>query len=60
MSTNIEGKVVVITGASCGLGADAKRYLARRGAAVVLGARREDRSDAIVSTEGDCEAGTRA
>jgi len=64
MSTNIEGKVVVITGASCGLGADAKRYLARRGAAVVLGARRKDRSDAltaeIVPTEGDCEAGTRA
>jgi NADP-dependent 3-hydroxy acid dehydrogenase YdfG len=62
MSTNIEGKVVVITGQAAAL--DAKRYLARPGAAVVLGAQRKDRSDAltaeIVATEGDCEAGTRA
>jgi NADP-dependent 3-hydroxy acid dehydrogenase YdfG len=29
MSTNIEGKVVVLTGGSAGLGEDAARYLAR-------------------------------
>lgn len=40
MSNNIENKVVVITGASSGLGAATARYLAARGAAVVLGARR--------------------
>ena len=48
MSTNIEGKVVVITGASSGLGESTARHLAELGAAVVLGARRKDRLDAIV------------
>jgi NADP-dependent 3-hydroxy acid dehydrogenase YdfG len=48
MSTNIEGKVVVITGASSGLGESTARYLAELGATVVLGARRKDRLDAIV------------
>jgi len=48
MSTNIEGKVVVITGASSGLGESTARHLAKRGATVVLGARRKDRLDAIV------------
>lgn len=48
MSTNIEGKVVVITGASSGLGESTARHLARLGARVVLGARRKDRLDAIV------------
>jgi NADP-dependent 3-hydroxy acid dehydrogenase YdfG len=43
MSNNIERKVVVITGASSGLGEAAARHLATRGATVVLGARREDR-----------------
>ena len=43
MSNNIEGKVVVITGASSGLGEAATRLLSAQGAAVVLGARREDR-----------------
>ncbi len=38
----IEGKVVVITGASSGIGAATARLLARRGARVVLGARRVD------------------
>lgn len=48
MSKNIEGKVVVITGASSGLGASTARHLAELGATVVLGARRKDRLDAIV------------
>jgi NADP-dependent 3-hydroxy acid dehydrogenase YdfG len=48
MSKNIEGKVVVITGASSGLGESTARHLARLGAKVVLGARRSDRLDTIV------------
>jgi NADP-dependent 3-hydroxy acid dehydrogenase YdfG len=43
MSNNIEGKVVVITGASSGLGEASARHLSAQGASVVLGARREDR-----------------
>jgi NADP-dependent 3-hydroxy acid dehydrogenase YdfG len=45
---NIAGKVVVITGASSGLGDATARHLAERGAIVVLGARRIDRLDALV------------
>ena len=48
MSRNIEGKVVVITGASSGLGENTARHLAKLGAPVVLGARRKGRLDAIV------------
>jgi NADP-dependent 3-hydroxy acid dehydrogenase YdfG len=44
---NIAGKVVVITGASSGLGEAAARHLAARGATIVLGARRTDRIDAL-------------
>ena len=44
----VEGKVVVITGASSGLGEAAARLLADEGATVVLGARREDRIRALV------------
>ena len=47
MSENIEGKVVVITGASSGLGEATARHLAKLGATVVLGARRADRIAAI-------------
>jgi NADP-dependent 3-hydroxy acid dehydrogenase YdfG len=43
MSDNIDGKVIVITGASSGLGLAATRFLAAQGARVVLGARRVDR-----------------
>ncbi|MGY2261037.1 SDR family oxidoreductase [Pseudomonas sp. C1C7] len=48
MSNNIQGKVVVITGASSGLGEATARHLAALGAHVVLGARRQDRLDTIV------------
>jgi NADP-dependent 3-hydroxy acid dehydrogenase YdfG len=43
MNQNIEGKVVVITGASSGLGEATARLLSAQGASVVLGARRVDR-----------------
>ncbi|BBP83252.1 oxidoreductase [Pseudomonas sp. Pc102] len=49
MSSNINGKVIVITGASSGLGEATARHLAALGASVVLGARRVDRLDALVS-----------
>lgn len=49
MSNNIENKVVVITGASSGLGEATARYLAARGAAVVLGARRTDKLEQIAA-----------
>ena len=47
MKENIAGKVIVITGASSGLGEAAARHLAARGATVVLGARRADRIQAL-------------
>ncbi|MGQ1910733.1 SDR family oxidoreductase [Marinifilum sp. RC60d5] len=46
---NIKGKVVVITGASGGLGEETARYLAEKGAAVVLGARRLEKLETIAS-----------
>lgn len=48
MSNGIEGKVVVITGGSSGLGESTARHLASLGASVVLAARRQERLDAIV------------
>jgi NADP-dependent 3-hydroxy acid dehydrogenase YdfG len=45
---NIHGAVVAITGASGGMGEASARYLAGRGAKVVLGARNEDRLRALV------------
>ena len=47
MNQNIAGKVVIITGASSGLGAATARHLASLGACVVLGARRMDLLNAI-------------
>ena len=48
MSSNIEGKVVVITGASSGIGEATARHLADQGAKLVLGARRLDRLETLV------------
>ena len=45
---NLSGKVVVITGASSGIGEATAKLLAQRGAKVVLGARREDKLGRIV------------
>src|SRR6202162_3161709 len=46
--SNITDKVVVITGASSGIGESTAKFLAREGARVVLGARRSNRIDAVV------------
>ncbi|MGE5401301.1 MAG: SDR family oxidoreductase [Ignavibacteriales bacterium] len=47
MADNIKGKVVVITGASSGLGEAAARLLCFDGASVVLGARRVERIESL-------------
>jgi len=46
--SGIEGKVIAITGASSGIGAATATYLAGKGARLVLGARREERLNAVV------------
>ena len=47
MTQTIKDKVVVITGASSGLGEAAARHLARHGAKLMLGARRVERLQAL-------------
>ncbi|WP_371357580.1 SDR family oxidoreductase, partial [Hydrocoleum sp. CS-953] len=49
MTNNIENKVVVITGGSSGLGEATARHLSSLGAKIILGARREDKLQAIVN-----------
>jgi len=46
-ATNIDSKVVAITGASSGIGERTAKLLAQGGAKVALGARRRDRIDAL-------------
>ena len=47
--SNVENKVVVITGASSGIGESAAELLAASGAKVVLSARRKDRLEALAA-----------
>jgi len=51
--SGIEGKVVVITGASSGIGEATALLLARRGAKVVLGARGPARLEALAARIAD-------
>jgi NADP-dependent 3-hydroxy acid dehydrogenase YdfG len=48
MGNNIEGKVVIITGASSGIGEAVAKHLTAQGAKVSLGARRKEKLDQIV------------
>ena len=43
----IENKVVIITGASSGIGEATAKLLASKGARIVMGARREDKLKAL-------------
>ena len=53
MRNNIEGKIVVITGASSGLGEATARLLSAQGTSLVLGARRVDRLQALADELND-------
>ena len=54
MTEGIKDKIVVVTGASSGLGEATARLLTAQGATVVLGARRADRLQSLAK---DIEAG---
>jgi NADP-dependent 3-hydroxy acid dehydrogenase YdfG len=48
-TASLNGKIVLVTGASSGIGEATARLLARRGARVVMGARRTDRLETVAS-----------
>ena len=50
---NVENKVIIITGASSGIGEETARVLAANGAKVVLSARREDKLKKLASEIGE-------
>ena len=50
---NVEGKVILITGASSGIGRETAKVLAQNGAKVVLSARREDRLKELAGEIGE-------
>lgn len=54
---SIQNKVVLITGASSGIGAETSKTLARHGAYVVLSARRKERLAQLCESIGDHAAG---
>jgi NADP-dependent 3-hydroxy acid dehydrogenase YdfG len=49
---NVKSKVIIITGASSGIGEATAKLLAKNGARVILAARREERLKDIVSEIG--------
>ena len=53
---NVENKVIIITGASSGIGEETARTLAKNGAKVVLSARREDRLRKLADEIGESAA----
>lgn len=60
MNEGIQGKVVLITGGSTGLGAETARLLAARGAKVAVAARRKDKLDEVVAGIEACGGTARA
>jgi NADP-dependent 3-hydroxy acid dehydrogenase YdfG len=46
---NVKGKIILVTGASSGIGEATARGLAIAGATVILGARRTDRLHSLVA-----------
>ncbi len=53
MMQNVENKVIIITGASSGIGEETAKTLAANGAKVVLSARRKDRLKKLASEIGE-------